>query len=92
MLVKTFKEDNRKKGLTGKIQNHFRREIVPNKYDEFSINYRSDLLDYQQERKFSINKAMELLERKKLQNRKPSFSKTFQQIERPKSKESLWRE
>jgi hypothetical protein len=78
----------------GRLRNRFRQQIVPEKYDEYSINYREDYEQYQQFRKNSVRKAAEMLELKKSKskNNKNVLSSPIRGVERPKSKESVWRE
>jgi hypothetical protein len=63
-MVKLYHEECRKKGFIGRLRKHFRREIVPNKYDEESINYESDFVERDKVRKLTFQRAMDLLEKK----------------------------
>ena len=94
-ILKEHEQSGKRQGFIGRLRHHFRCEIVPNKYDEISINYHADFNGHIQRRKDSVFKAMQLLERKKvliknahLKQSSPSPSS----LDRPQSRESLWRE
>lgn len=92
LMVKQYHEECRKKGFVGRLRKHFRREIVPDKYDEESINYEADFAERDKVRKLTFQRAMDLLEKRGSSRKNISKHISPLPSARPKSRESIWKE